>query len=360
MNALGLKLFPWLFRVHMPQPRTHEELVAYTAHHNLDKQLTTALNKVVTKGSTQPLVDISHILAPLPRQALQPSGRRRLFLGGNYKCKASRSSMETLAVQLNALAAEFPVDCEVVLFAPTLLIDLCSRLFGPPFVIGAQNVWDASAPLGEHTAVTTAAALKDFGVSWVLLGHSDRRNALGESSALIAEKAKAALQMGLNVNLTFGETKAQRGSGDHLEAIESQLAPVAEALRGELDLWTRVVLAYEPVWAIGEGATPCSPEQAQSVHAHVRSWLAMNATAAVADDMRIAYTGSVSPTNAAGFARMADVDGFVCGRASLVASDFLQVIAARSIRRRCSHQRAVSWAHQLHLRLPISAGCEMS
>lgn len=304
---------------------TREALETYAKQHDLNGKLTTALNAAVAKAPPYPLAEISRLLAPLPRPAMAPSGRRRKFLGGNYKCKATRASIETLATELNARAAEISEDVEIVLFPPTLYIDLCSRSFGPPFVLGAQNVWDAGA-LAEHTGVTTAAALRDFGVGWVLLGHSDRRNALGEASELIAEKAVAALGVGLSVNLTFGETRAQRDAGEHLAAIEAQLAPVAAAL--DEASWQRVVLAYEPVWAIGDGATPCQPEEAQAVHAHVRSWLGSSVSTSVAEATRIAYTGSVSPENAAGFAACPDVDGFVCGRASLVASDFLAVAAS--------------------------------
>jgi len=314
----------------MPPPRSREELEAYTAKHELNKKLTTALNSAVGKGSEDPIAAISQILAPLPQPALPPDGRKRLFLGGNYKCKASRASIEALAADLNARASEFPADVEVVIFPPTLLIDLCSRIFGPPFVIGAQNVWDTATP-GDHTGCTTAALLKDFGCSWVLLGHSDRRNTLGETSELIAEKCAASLSAGLSVNLTFGETKAQREAGEHLAAIEAQLAPVAAALQGDeaAASWQRIVLAYEPVWAIGDGATPCSPDEAQAVHAHVRAWLGANVSAEVAEATRIAYTGSVSASNAASFAACADVDGFVCGRASLSASDFVTVARCR-------------------------------
>lgn len=308
---------------------SHAALSEYVAKHEVKARLTQAVNSAVAKQSSDPISDISLQLAPHPRPGLPPAGRQRKFLGGNWKCKATRAEAEALCADLNMLAPQFAgaEQLEVVLFVPTLLIDLCSRSLGPPFVVGAQSAWEAgdgARSLGEHTGSTTAAALRDFGCSWLLLGHSDRRNALGESSELIAAKTAEALRAGLCVNLTIGETKAQRDAGEHLAALESQLSPCLD-LGIDEEAWSRVVLAYEPVWAIGDGATPCTPESAQEVHAHVRAWFSSKVSDAVAQSIRITYTGSVSPSNAAGFSACADVDGFVCGRAALVAADLLSV-----------------------------------
>ena len=323
--------------------------------------------------------------------ALAPAGRSRLFLGGNFKCKCTRASIEgacghclrpvcesfvclpaacmawqranacclhervsritpcacmsvlhrdsglslylrlsfmaALAADMNALESEFPKEVEIVLFVPFVYIDLCQRVFAPRFAIGAQNAFDAG-PMGEHTGAVTMAALADCGVGWVLLGHSDRRNALKEEPGLIAEKAAAAVKAGLLVNFTFGETKAQREKGEQLAAIDGQIEPLGRLLNGKAE-WEKLTLAYEPVWAIGDGATPCSPKDAQVVHAHVREWIRKNVSPEAADLVRIAYTGSVSPTNATGFSATDDIDGFVCGRASLVADDFLAVAQCR-------------------------------
>ena len=308
---------------------SYASLSEYVVKHDVKARLTKAVNEAIGKQVSDPISEISLLLAPRPRPSLPPAGRQRKFLGGNWKCKATRAQAEALCADLNKLAAQFVLlePVEIVLFVPTLLIDLCARSLGPPFVVGAQSAWEAgdgASSLGDHTGSTTAAALRDFGCSWVLLGHSDRRNALGESAELVAAKTAAALKAGLCVNLTIGETKAQRDAGAHLSALESQLSPCLEHGLDD-EAWSRVVLAYEPVWAIGDGATPCTPEAAQEVHAHVRAWLAFKISDAAAQSIRITYTGSVSPSNAAGFSACADVDGFVCGRAALVAADLLSV-----------------------------------
>ena len=306
--------------------RTSAWTAAYLEEHGVKAALEKAVGGAVAAGGPRPLAHISAALAPPPNPALPSEGRTKFFLGANWKCKLGKAAAVKLCGELNAIASDFPSDVELVVFVPTLLIDLCSRLLDPPFTVGAQNVWD-NGPLEEHTGVMTAEALAEFGAGWVLLGHSDRRNGQGETSELIAEKAARSIKAGLKVNLTIGETRAQRDAGEHLTTLEGQLAPVVAALE-EAD-WGAVVLAYEPVWAIGDGATPCTPEEAQVVHAHVRSYLATNVSAEAAGRVRIAYTGSVSTGNAASFRAVDDVDGFVCGRASLVADDFLKVACAK-------------------------------
>lgn len=319
-NALCLRSMPKF---------TKEFVKEYTAKHRIAEELTKVVNTCLNDNEAAPLARISHELAPLPQPALAPQGRRRMFVGGNWKCKGTRKSIVELVGELNKIGPQVPADTEVVIFPSFLYIDLVSRLLGTPFTVGAQNCWDTAEP-GEHTGCVTAQALSDFGVGWVLLGHSDRRNSLGETSSLIGQKTKQALAAGLSVNLTVGETRAQRDAMEYLQALEAQLDPVARELEKQPSDWERVVIAYEPVWAIGEGATPCTPEQAQEVHAHIRTWLAAATSPDIAATTRVVYTGSVTAANCASFIQMPDVDGFVCGRASLTASDLLTVACCRA------------------------------
>ena len=316
---------------------TMEEVRSYLEAHGVREKLEVAVRGAITDGADDPMAYIAAALVappPIAPEALPASAPPRFFLGANWKCKIERrADAVALCAALVSKAALFPSDVEIVLFVPVLLIDACCRALGscPRFSVGAQNVWDAG-PMGAHTGCTTASMLADCGVRWVMLGHSDRRNTLGESSELIGQKAAAALAAGLNVNVTVGETKAQRDAGEHLDALSAQLAPLVAAMAAQASdpegEWSRVVLAYEPVWAIGEGATPCSPEEMQVVHAHLRSYIADNASASAAERVRIAYTGSVSPANAASYRALPECEGFVCGRASLNADEFVAVATA--------------------------------
>jgi len=163
-------------------------------------------------------------------------------------------------------------------------------------------------------------------VIWVLLGHSDRRNNLGENDDLIAEKAALAIKGGLGIVLTIGEKKEQRENGDTLAVLEKQLGTVASKIPNDEDTWNRVVLAYEPVWAVGEGSTPCEPDEAQRIHDALRNYLFKNVSEKAAEACRITYTGSVNPQNAESYAKQSDVDGFVVGRAGLDAIKLSSII----------------------------------
>ena len=315
---------------------TLDEVRTYLALHGIKEQLETAVNTVVQARALDPLADIAASLVTMPSSKTTTAGAgktgagKKFFLGANWKCKIeTRAEATSLCTALCARASEIPDDVEVVLFVPMLFVELCRRLVARTnFAIGAQNVWDAG-PIGGYTGCTTAASLADAGVAWAMLGHSDRRNTLGETSELIAQKASAALAAGLSVNLTIGETRAQREAGEHLATLDAQLAPVVAALASAGDAaWGRIVLAYEPVWAIGEGATPCTPEEAQAVHGHVRAFLSSRVSPEAATLARIAYTGSVSTANAPSFVALPDCDGFVCGRASLEADAFIAVARA--------------------------------
>ena len=154
--------------------------------------------------------------------------------------------------------------------------------------------------------------LKDFGLNWVILGHSERRHVFGESDQVVASKVKAALDKDLNVMACIGEKLDEREAGQTNAVNARQL----QAIREQVDDWSKIVIAYEPVWAIGTGVT-ASPEQAQEAHDNLRAWLRSNVSADAAEKTRILYGGSVTDKNADELISKPDVDGFLVGGASL-------------------------------------------
>jgi triosephosphate isomerase len=193
-------------------------------------------------------------------------------------------------------------------------------LAGSGVVWGAQDC--SVHEQGAYTGEVSAGMLAEFGCRHVIVGHSERRAYHGESDALVADKAKAALGKGVTPIVCVGETLAQREAGETEAVVKRQLSAVIHALghcAGE------IVVAYEPVWAIGTGRT-ASPEQAQAVHALLRAQL--RAAAANADGMRLLYGGSVKPDNAASLFAQADIDGALIGGASLKAADFVAIARA--------------------------------
>ncbi|KAJ1940321.1 triosephosphate isomerase, partial [Linderina pennispora] len=166
--------------------------------------------------------------------------------------------------------------------------------------------------------------LKDVGAKWVILGHSERRNILGESDEFTAEKTVKALEAGLKVSLCVGELLEEREAGITQSVVERQLDAVVKAVKEED--WANIVIAYEPVWAIGTGKV-ATPEQAQEVHANIRKYLQKAVSAKVAEETRIVYGGSVSPSNCVEAAKQADVDGFLVGGASLK-PEFVKIVNA--------------------------------
>jgi triosephosphate isomerase len=218
---------------------------------------------------------------------------------------------------------------ELCVHPPYCFIDRVRSRLDQGIQLGSQNVFDARGPNHNHPSTNTASItpnmLRAVGCDWVLLGHSDRRNNLGETDKLIADKVRKTLDSGMGVTLTIGELAIQRRWGRALPTLLHQLGVVAKQIKP--DEWHRIVVAYEPVWAVGEGAVPCSPKEAQRIHAALRKFIAAKVSPEAAASCRLVYTGSVNEDNAASYAELEDVDGFVVGRAGLDATKLRSIIS---------------------------------
>ena len=252
--------------------------------------------------------------APTPAAA---SGRKRLVVG-NWKMNGSRASNAAL---LEALKHAGALPSEACVCAPALYLEqAAAALRGSSIAWGAQ---DCSAHRGgAYTGEVSAPMLAEFGCSHVIVGHSERRALHGESDALVAAKAEQALAAKLVPIVCVGETLDEREAGQTAEVVERQLRAVVELLGTAA---ASIVVAYEPVWAIGTGKT-ASPEEAQAVHAHLRSVL--HAATQRASSLRILYGGSVKADNAAELFAQPDIDGGLIGGASLKAADFIAICQA--------------------------------
>ncbi|XP_061912604.1 triosephosphate isomerase [Entelurus aequoreus] len=245
---------------------------------------------------------------------------RRFFVGGNWKMNGDKESLEALIGSLNA--ANLHDDTEVVCAAPSVYLNFVRSHLDPRISVAAQNCYKVAK--GAFTGEISPAMIKDCGADWVLLGHSERRHVFGESDELIGQKVAHALQSGLCMIACIGETLEERESGTTEDVVYAQTQAIADNVTD----WAKVVLAYEPVWAIGTGRT-ASPEQAQEVHEKLRAWLRANVADDVADSVRIIYGGSVTAANCRELASQEDVDGFLVGGASLKL-EFVDIVNARA------------------------------
>lgn len=243
---------------------------------------------------------------------------RRALVVGNWKMNGSRSANAQLLADI--LAAR-PFGCDVAVCVPyPYLPEVAVTLSGSDLRWGAQ---DCSAhESGAYTGEVSSSMLAEFGCRYALVGHSERRALHGETEQVVADKARAALAQGITPVVCVGESREQREAGQTDAVVKRQLSAVIHALghcAGE------IVVAYEPVWAIGTGLT-ASPEQAQAVHALLRAQL--RAATARADAMTLLYGGSVKPDNAAALFAQPDIDGGLIGGASLKAADFIAICRA--------------------------------
>ena len=211
---------------------------------------------------------------------------------------------------------------EVVIAPPALYLLLTREHLRSGFEVAAQNVFDK--PNGAFTGEISVAQLKDSNITWTLLGHSERRVVLQESDSFVASKTKAALDGGIGVILCCGESLEQREANKTIEIVTNQLRAVAKEVKD----WSKIVVAYEPIWAIGTGKV-ATTEQAQEVHAAIRKFLSEEVSSDVGDNTRIIYGGSVSEKNCKDLAKEKDIDGFLVGGASLKPA-FVDIINAQA------------------------------
>ncbi|XP_026317785.1 triosephosphate isomerase [Hyposmocoma kahamanoa] len=244
---------------------------------------------------------------------------RKFVVGGNWKMNGDKNQINEIINNLK----KGPLDpnVEVVIGVPAIYLAYVKSIVPDNIAVSAQNCWKVAK--GAFTGEISPAMIKDVGVDWVILGHSERRTIFGEKDDLVADKVKHALESGLKVIACIGETLEEREAGKTEEVVFRQTQALVPAIGSN---WGNVVLAYEPVWAIGTGKT-ASPQQAQDVHASLRNWLSTNVSPDVAGAVRIQYGGSVTAANAKELAGCPDIDGFLVGGASLK-QEFVDIVNA--------------------------------
>ncbi|WP_322741547.1 triose-phosphate isomerase [Glaciimonas soli] len=248
---------------------------------------------------------------------------RRKLVVGNWKMNGSLAANSALLADLSAGLMSEKIDCDIAVCVPAPYLAQCqAALSGSALAWGAQDVSIHAS--GAYTGEIAATMLCDFGCRYVIVGHSERRAYHAETSQLVAQKTVAALQVGLTPIVCVGETLAEREAGRTDVVVGQQLDAVL-ALLDASDV-AKIVVAYEPVWAIGTGKT-ATPQMAQDVHAALRLRLAAK-DAGAAPMISILYGGSMKPDNAAELMAMVDIDGGLIGGAALKAADFLAIAAA--------------------------------
>ena len=245
---------------------------------------------------------------------------RDQIVAGNWKMNNDQRETELL---LNALAAQLKPKDVRIMVAPsfTQLSQSIDLLKNDTITVVAQNMNAAAS--GAYTGEVSAAMLKGVGVTTVVLGHSERRSLYHENNSSLSDKVKTAIAEGMEIIFCFGEQLEERKTDRHFEVVKDQLSEALFALPEAA--WEHIVLAYEPVWAIGTGET-ASPAQAQEMHAFIRGLIVERYSLSLANEIAILYGGSVKPSNAKEIFSMEDVDGGLIGGASLNAEDFMAIV----------------------------------
>lgn len=250
------------------------------------------------------------------------ASQRKFFVGGNWKMNGCKACIDDLVKMLNEKGLN--PNTEVVVAPPSIYVQYVREKLNQQLGVAAQNCYKVEK--GAFTGEISPAMIKDSGCQWVILGHSERRHVFGEPDALIGEKVAHALSAGLHLIPCIGEKLEEREANKTEEVCFRQMKAIADSIKDVAD-WQRVVIAYEPVWAIGTGKV-ATPAQAQEAQKSVRGWIQQHVSADVASHVRILYGGSVTADNCAELARQPDVDGFLVGGASLK-PEFINIINAR-------------------------------
>lgn len=248
---------------------------------------------------------------------------RRFFIAGNWKMNTDSASGVALAAGLAAEAKDV-TDVDIAVCPPSVYLPaIVAATAGSNIGVGAQNMYHTTG--GAYTGELSGSMLQDVGCQYVILGHSERRNILGESSEDVNKKVEAALAIGLTPIVCVGELLEERQSEQTTDVIRRQCEGSLSGLTAEQ--MKKVVLAYEPVWAIGTGLT-ASPEQAEEVHLGIRKLLAARFGEETAESIVIQYGGSVKPSNAAELLSQPNIDGALVGGAALSVENFMGIIKA--------------------------------
>lgn len=269
------------------------------------------------------LFDLIFVFLPSIEKHLKFYIMRRKIVAGNWKMNTSIAEGELLVKQLIFLSSDFGLDVDVIVAPPfTHLSHIAGILKNEKskIALAAQNC--AHMESGAYTGEVSVKMLKEVGCKYVILGHSERREYFGESSDILLKKINLVLSAGMTPIFCVGERLEERESNGHFEVVAAQLKDVLYKLRGVE--FANVIIAYEPVWAIGTGKTATS-DQAEEMHAFIRRVIA-NKFAAYADDTVILYGGSCKPSNAQELFAKENVDGGLIGGAALVAQDFAAII----------------------------------
>lgn len=244
---------------------------------------------------------------------------RKFVVGGNWKMNGDKKQIAEIVAFLKA--GPLSADTQVIVGVPAIYLEHAKAVVPANVEVAAQNCYKVEK--GAFTGEISPAMLKDVGINWVILGHSERRNVFGESDELVADKVAHALESGLKVIACIGEKLEEREAGQTEAVVFRQTKAIADKIKD----WSNVVVAYEPVWAIGTGKT-ASPEQAQEVHKALRGWFTANVSPKVAESVQIQYGGSVTASNCKELASQPDIDGFLVGGASLK-PEFVNIVNAR-------------------------------
>ena len=246
---------------------------------------------------------------------------RKNIVAGNWKMNTTVPEGIELAKAVVARSAEVPAEVKLIVATPyTHLCPVAEVVKGTVVGLSAENCADHAK--GAYTGEVSVDMLKAVGCQWTILGHSERRQYYGETDEKLVEKTKLALEAGLGVILCVGENLDEREAGKHFDVCSAQIKNVLYNFTAE-DM-KKVIVAYEPVWAIGTGKT-ATAAQAEEIHAHIRKDLAAKFGQAVADDVTILYGGSCKPSNAKELFAQPDIDGGLIGGAALKADDFIQI-----------------------------------
>jgi len=250
------------------------------------------------------------------------SAFRKLFIGGNWKCNNTLAQTKEL-VENTLNKIKFDQNKVEVVVAPVFLhIPYVLSALNKSFQVAVQNT--SATGFGAYTGEIAPQHVKDLGLKWTILGHSERRQYYGETDEVVANKTRNAIDGGLDVIFCIGENLQQRESNKTLDVVASQLHAVRSKLSPQD--YSRLVIAYEPVWAIGTGKT-ASPEQAEEVHDYIRGFLSKEVSKDVSNATRIIYGGSVTEKNAVDLFKQKNIDGFLVGGAALKPA-FTQIVDA--------------------------------